>query len=562
MSNSATGAYWPEHLARRFVLPETTLARNLEISALRYPEMPAIHFFGSTLTYKDFLEQVNALAGWLQQKAGLGRGERVLLFMQNAPQWLIAYYAVLRADAVAVPVNPMNRAAELDHFIRDSGASVAFCTQELVQHLLDAPSAGELRQVVTSAYSDYLPEAPVFKLPDWLREPLRAVDGTTAWREALAAGHAPRAPEAGPDDLCALHYTSGSTGLAKGCMHTHRTFMHTAMGISFWHRHVPGTVFLGVSPMYQIAGLLNNVNCSVYSAATVVPMPRWDRDLAVQLIDRYRVNWAGLAPTAVIDLLSKPDLDRYDLTSLRRVSAGGAPMPQEVWRRMHDTLGLPFIEAYGMTEAAGTTHINPIERPKPQCLGVAFFDTESFAIDLETGRPLGPNAQGELVMRGPQFFKGYWNLPEATREAFIEIDGKQYYRSGDIGYVDEEGYFFMTDRLKRMINASGFKVWPAQVETRLYEHEAIREACVVSSPDRYRGETVKALVVLQPEQVGSVTEQQIIDWAKARLPAYKYPRQVEFIDALPKAPTGKILWRELQDRENARASEKRGDQQT
>ncbi|MGE4337504.1 MAG: long-chain-fatty-acid--CoA ligase [Pigmentiphaga sp.] len=544
--------FWPEYLPRHLVTPDTTVYANLEISRQRHGGRTAIGFFGRDISYHELFAATERLAAWLHHEAGLAPGARVALFMQNCPQWLMAYYGVVRANAVVVPVNPMNRADELRKILADSGAEVVICAQELAPVVDAALEGTAVRQRVMACYADYLPDEPVFELPAWLatREP--APSGYVAWCDALAGTHPPPAFVARPDDILSINYTSGSTGRPKGCVHTHRSFLHTTVGLCTWHGHPPGTVFLGVGPMYQVSGLMHGVLSAVYLGGTVVPMPRWDRRLAAQLIEHYRVHFAGMAPTAVGDLVSDPELERYDLASLRRISAGGSTMPDAVWQRVQEKLGLSYIEAYGLTETAATTHINPVHRPKRQCLGIAFFDTLVRVVHPETLQPCAPGEAGELVMSGPQLFQGYWGQPEATADAFFELDGVRYFRSGDIGHVDDEGYFFMTDRLKRMINASGFKVWPAEVETLLYGHPDVQEACVIGTRDPYRGETVKAVVALRAEKRGQVPADDIIAWARERMAAYKYPRVVEFVDALPKSPVGKILWNELQDAENRR----------
>lgn len=530
--------------------PWTTLDVNLDISAQRYPERPAIGFFGRDFPYAELKDLSERFAGWLQKTQGLQPGDRVALYMQNCPQWIIAYYGVLKAGGVVVPINPMNRSKELTTQLVDSGASVIVCMQELAAYALEAAKDTALRAIVSTTYADALPADDLFGLPDWMLTPSAPPHGCVDWNTTLSdSGY--QAGTRQPDDLALLNFTSGSSGAPKGCMHTHQTFMHTVTGLSTWHGHAPGTVFLGVAPMYQVAGLVVGVNCAIYVGGMVVPLPRWDRSLAAKLIQHYQIRFAGIAPSAIIDLLALPDLEKYDLTSLKRVSFGGASMPEAVWRNMQERLGLSFIEAYGLTETAATTHINPVEHPKRQCLGIPYFDTDSIVVDPDTLEPLPIGESGEIVMRGPQIFKGYWNRPEDTAAAFVEIDGKTWFRSGDIGYMDEEGYFFMTDRLKRMINASGFKVWPAEIESVLYGHPGIKEVCVISAQDSYRGETVKALVVLHDHAADQVSEQEIIAWSRERMAAYKYPRIVQFIDSLPKSPVGKVLWRELQDAENA-----------
>jgi fatty-acyl-CoA synthase len=544
-------SYWPRNIPH--ALPEiaTTISANLEVSAARYPNHPAVSFFGQNLTYRELRQQSDAFAGWLQVHAGVREGDRVLLFLQNCPQWLVAYYGILRAGAVVVPINPMSREADVRYYLSDSGATVAVCAQELADTLAVGAKDTEVRHVVVASYSDYLPAQSPFPLPEWVCTPAAAIDGCINWASVINAGYVPMPSPATPDSLAMLGYTSGSTGSPKACMHTHRTFMHNVAGNTVWHGFTSGTIFLGMAPMYQVSGLLISVNCAIFAGGTVVPVLRWDRDLVAQLIAHYRISYAGLAPTAINDLISSPDFERYDLSSVRRMSSGGSTMPEGVWKRLNEELKIPFIEAYGLTETAGTTLINPIERPKPQCLGVPFFGTEVRIMDPADGKLLGPNQPGEILISAPQVFKGYWNKPEATAQAFVEIDGKRFFRTGDIGRYDDEGYFFMTDRLKRMINASGFKVWPAEIETKLYEHPDVLEACVVGTADPYRGETVKAVIVLRPGSIGRVTDADIREWAKRHMAAYKYPRVIEFIDALPKSPVGKILWRELQDKENA-----------
>ncbi len=225
-------------------------------------------------------------------------------------------------------------------------------------------------------------------------------------------------------------------------------------------------------------------------------------------------------------------------------------MPEALARKLEEVIGLPFIEGYGLSETMAPTHINPPQRPKRQCAGIPFFNTDARVIDFETGKAQAPGQVGEIIVHGPQVFQGYWQQPEATAQAFIEHDGKRFFRTGDLGYYDEEGYFFITDRLKRMINCAGFKVWPAEVEAMLYAHPAIQEACVISARDSYRGETVKALVVLRQEHREKVQPADITAWAREKMAAFKVPRLIEFVEQLPKTATGKILWRELQEKEN------------
>jgi fatty-acyl-CoA synthase len=253
----------------------------------------------------------------------------------------------------------------------------------------------------------------------------------------------------------------------------------------------------------------------------------------------------------IIDLFGSPNYRSFDLSSLKYLSGGGAAMPQAVAERLQSEFGLTFAEGYGLTETAAPSHANPPERAKLQCLGMPIFGVDSLVIDPDTCEPLPPGQVGEIVTHGPMVFQGYWKHAQATRSAFIELQGRRYFRTGDLGRMDEEGYFFITDRLKRMINASGYKVWPSEVELLLYRHPAVAEACVIAAKDAYRGETVKAIVVLRSEAQGQTTEADIIAWAHEHMAAYKAPRIVQFMDALPKSGSGKVMWRLLQEKESA-----------
>ncbi len=555
-------AAWPKRLPPTLVIPETTLWFNLEVSARRYPDKAAYVFFGRELSYSELHRQAEALAGWLQAQ-GVRAGDRVLLFMQNCPQFVVAFYAVQRADAVVVPVNPMNRAEEFSHYITDPQARVALTTADLAAIVAEAnasvPAGQRLQQLLVTRLADALPaeipaaEAPAPVLRDWLYADPALPAGAVRWADALAAGHRPGPATARPDDLALLPYTSGPTGLPKGCMHSHRTLMPNVVGGGLWSHSSAESVSLGVVPMFHITGMLYGVLAPVYLGSTVVLMPRWDRELAGRLISSHGVTHWTCIPTMIIDLFGSPNYKSFDLSSLFYLSGGGAAMPHAVAERLQQEFGITFAEGYGLTETAAPSHANPPERAKLQCLGIPLFGTDSRIIDPETLQELPAGETGEIVTRGPMVFKGYWGHPEATRAAFIEIDGKPFFRTGDLGHRDEEGYFFLTDRLKRMINASGFKVWPSEVELLLFKCPLVQEACVIGARDAYRGETVKAVIVLRAEARTTATAQDIIDWARDHMAVYKVPRLVEFVDALPKSGSGKVMWRQLQEREAAAA---------
>jgi fatty-acyl-CoA synthase len=561
--NPAHFSFWPKRLPHSITVPATSLWDNLETSARRYPHKAAMVFFGQVLTYAELQRKAERLAAYLHG-LGVQKGDRVVLSMQNCPQLVIAHFAILRANAVVVPVNPMNRTQELQHYITDPDAKVAITTADLGAELARASDALEpaqrlLHLVVTHFTDAFDPtatggEAPPAAWTDWLltRHPLSALQGgqVHAWDASMQSEGAMPVLDVGPDDLALLPYTSGTTGLPKGCMHPHSTIMHNAVASGLWGNGTSENVTLMVVPMFHITGMVSLMHTNIVCGATMVIMPRWDRELAGRLIARWKVtHWTNI-PTMVIDLMASPQFDQFDLSSLVYIGGGGAAMPQAVAQRLWDQLGLRYVEGYGLTETAAPSHSNPPDAPKQQCLGIPFMGVDARVVDPDTLAQLGVGEQGEILQCGPQIFRGYWKRPDATEAAFVEIDGKRFFRSGDLGHVDEDGYFFLTDRLKRMINASGFKVWPAEVEALMFRHPAVQEACIISTKDSYRGESVKAVVVLRATHTGQVTEQDMIAWCRENMAVYKVPRSVQFVDALPKSGAGKVMWRKLQELES------------
>ncbi len=550
--------YWPEGVPHRLDLPATSLWYNLEVTATRFPDRAAVVFYDSVLTYGELRRRAEAIAGWLQQHCRVTRGDRVLLDFQNSPQFITGYYAILRADAFVVPVNPMLKTDELRHYVGDSGAHVVLTAQDhwpqFAPLMKGAPEAIDtLEHALVGAYADAVTAATDLAIPDFVRAPLAvAADRKVSlWTDVVAEARRPSAALAGPDDWCVMPYTSGTTGKPKGCVHTHRSVMHVLCFGVHWSRASTDTIALGVVPMFHVTGM-QAMNSLIFGGGTNVVLPRWDRRLAAEAIARNRVtNWTCI-PTMVIDLFATPDIDRYDLSSLTYLSGGGAAMPEAVAQKVKNLWGLDFVEGYGLSETIAASHSNPPQRTKKQCLGVPICDTDSRVIDPDTRVELPPGATGEIITHGPGVFQGYWNDPQKTKDAFIEHDGKTFFRTGDLGRIDEDGYFFMVDRLKRMINASGFKVWPAEVEAMLYRHPLVQEACIIGTYDAYRGETVKALIVTRSDARTDETANAIVEWAREHMAAYKIPRVIEFVDALPKSGTGKVMWRALQEAENAR----------
>ena len=561
-------AHWPPGVPATLDLPDETLWAAFERRAVAEPDAAALDFLGRTFTWRELHTGALRLAAALQGM-GVQAGDRVLLFMQNSPAYVIGFHAVLRAGAVVVPVNPMNKADELVHYVSDAGAPVAIASADIAGELLAAADrqadAPVLRHLIVVDWADVLPavDSGIKLWPDawkhWLLAPvptLRAASVTLhAWRELLA-----RAAEPGPvsvrrGDLALLPYTSGTTGVAKGCMHTHATLMHNVVAAGPWLDMRAGDVVLVVTPMFHITGLVMGLLASVFHGCRLVLLPRWDRAMAARAIQAQCVtHWPNI-PTMVIDLLALPGIDTVDLSSLRYIGGGGAAMPEAVATQLQQRLGLTYVEGYGLTETAAPTHCNPRHAARRHCLGIPYIGTRARVVNPETLEALPTGEVGEILVSGPQVFQGYWRQPQATAAAFVEQDGRRWFRTGDLGRVDADGYFYMADRLKRMINASGFKVWPAEVEAHLHQHPAVQEACVIAVRDPYRGESVKAVIVPRESHRAGLRPEDVIAWAREHMAAYKVPRCVELADSLPRSASGKVLWRALQNEEDQKNPE-------
>lgn len=548
--------YWPKGLPRTLHMPKTSLFYNLEVSAVRYPDKPAIVFYDSILSYGELYRQVTALAGYLQHECGVRPGDRVALYSQNCPQFIIGYYAILRAQAVVVPVNPMNLSDEVRYCLTNSGARTALVAQELLDKVQPALDSGELDRVIVHAYSDYLTEQTDLTLPPALTAPrsIQPGDSVVDWKQALESDLAPREFAGKSEDLSVIGYTSGTTGFPKGCVHSHSTVMAAVAASAVWRGGSAAFPALAIAPLFHFLGMQGGMNGPIFNGATCVLMQRWDRDVALKLIERYQVSLWSAPPSMIVDFFSNPDLPNHDVSCLSKLMGGGAAMPEAIANKLSQEFNIIFNEAYGLSETAAFILGNPLERGKKQCLGIASFGVDARIVDPGTLKELPQGETGEIILHGPQVMLEYWRNPEATAATFLERDGKRFLRTGDLGYVDEEGYFFMVDRLKRMINASGFKVWPAEVENILYGHPDIHEACIIGVPDARRGETARALVVLKPSALTNLTEDDIISWCKEHMAAYKVPTEVSILDELPKSGTGKIMWRQLQEQAQSEES--------
>jgi long-chain acyl-CoA synthetase len=517
-------------------------------SVSRNPDGDIIRYFGGRITARELDELSDAFAVAL---AGLGvrAGDRVALYVQNVPQFVIAMLATWKAGGIAVPVNPMNRARELDAVLRDSGARVLVCLEGLYRDVARAViEDGSLdTAVVTTSELDYLAHADqrVFAGIERIDHP--GAHDLAALIEQHR-GQSPPDVTFGPDDTAFLTYTSGTTGPPKGAMNTHGNVVFNSQAYRQWCGLGPDDVILGVAPLFHITGLIAGVTTSLLLGAPLVLAYRFEPSAMLDTIRDERATFTVGSITVFIALMNAPDAQREALASLTRIWSGGAPIPPSTVKAFQAQFGQYIHNIYGLTETTSPSHGVPYDATAPVddasgalSVGVPVFNTVVRIVG-DDGQDLPVGEVGEIVTSGPMVVPGYWNKPEETAHA---LPGGALH-TGDVGYMDATGWFYIVDRKKDQINAGGYKVWPREVEDVLYQHEAVREAAVVGVPDAYRGETVKAYVSLRPGQ--TATAEELIAFCRQQMAAYKYPRQVEFLDELPKTVSGKLLRRELRDR--------------
>jgi long-chain acyl-CoA synthetase len=515
-------------------------------AVVRAPEQALIHYFDTTLTVDDVDRASDALACALQE-LGVARGDRVGLYLQNVPQFVIGMVAIWKLGAITVSINPMNRERELAVLLADSGTTALICLEDLYRDVVSRLDAPDLQVVVTTSELAFAADQghPMFDGVVRQRH-----SGTHDFLDLVRRyeGCRPPAIELSADDVAFLTYTSGTTGPPKGAMNTHGNVVFNAQTYRDWVGLGSDDVVLGIAPLFHITGLVAHV-----AVCLLVPMPlvlafRFDAPLMLELIERYGATFTTGSITAFLALMNDPSAAGRDVSSLTKVYSGGQPVPAATVATFEERFG-PYIHiAYGLTETTSPSHLVPFGTRAPIdptngsiSVGVPVFNTVACAFD-DRGNELPPGEVGEIVIGGPQVIPGYWEKPEESAAALP--DGML--RTGDVGYVSPEGWFFVVDRKKDLINASGYKVWPREVEDVLYEHALVREAAVIGIPDAYRGETVKAYVSLIDG--ASVTPDELVEFCRQRLAAYKYPRDVEIIDEIPKNLSGKTLRRALRDR--------------
>jgi long-chain acyl-CoA synthetase len=513
---------YPDWVPAQLDLPVSSALAFFTAAARGRPDAPAIHYFEETTTFAELDRDSSAFAAALADR-GVVRGDRVAVFLQNVSEFPLAMIAAWKLGAAVVPLNPMLKAQEVAYQLADSGARAIVA--------LDS-----LEPVVSAARAEYA---------------IETVITTTELGELLDRFRGEEVPDPGlgADEVAFLTYTSGTTGRPKGAMNTHGNVAFNSESYRTWLRLDGDDVVLGMAPLFHITGLIGHLTLAMLAGIPVVLFHRFDAGEALRLAERWGATFTIASITAFLALMDHPDAAHRDLSRLRKVCSGGAPVAPATVERWQRLTGSYIHNFYGLTETTSPSHAVPLGARAPVdpdssalSVGLPLPSTEVKIVDLETLEELPPGGVGELWTRGPQVVPGYWRRPDATAETFT--DG--FLHTGDVGKMDADGWFYIVDRAKDMINASGFKVWPREVEDALYQHPAVREAAVVGVPDAYRGETVRAFVSLKTGMTAD--PEQIIRFCRERMAVYKAPRQVEIVPEVPKNASGKFLRRVLRER--------------
>ena len=538
--------------AREFMeYEEICLPDILDRTAQQFPENNALVFQGYSLKYKGLKEMVDRFATCLTD-FGIKKGDAVAILLPNLIPCVVAYYAIMKLGAIAVMNNPLYTDPELEHQFNDSSSKVLVTLDLLGNRMIDLRPRTKIKQIIYTSIGDYLPFPKNLLFPLVAKKKKLAADVKSApdvykWKDCIAK-YTPNPPavEIGFEDVAMYQYTGGTTGVSKGVMLTHSNLSKQVQQLDEWFpEDVLGRgkeITLGALPFFHVFGLSTVMNLSIYMGWSDVLVPRPQPEPLLEAIRKSRPTFAPLVPTMYVGMLNHPDLKKTDMTCLKGAFSGSAPLPLEVIRDFEGATGAVIVEGYGLTETTPVTHINPFAggARKVGSIGVPISDTECRIVDLEEGikdMPLGE--PGELIIKGPQVMKGYWNMPDETANTIR--DGWCY--TGDIATMDEDGYFYIVDRKKDMIISGGFNIYPRDVDEVFYENSKVQEACSIGIPDPKRGENIKVFVVLKEGE--TATEEEMIEFCKSRLAKYKLPTEIEFRDELPKSNVGKILRKEL-----------------
>ncbi|MDA1477540.1 AMP-binding protein [Bacillus changyiensis] len=549
--------HYPEQIPHELQFEDQTLHSVLQQSAQQFSEKTAIHFLGKKRTYQQVYEEALKIADYLLS-LGLKKGDRVSIMLPNCPQAVIAYYGVLFAGGIVVQTNPLYKERELEHLLKDSGADILITLDNLYPVASKMKALTNLKHTIVTSIKDYLPFPKnmfypfVQKKQEQFSIEITENESTHFFRTIMKRPipNGPPHIEVDPfHDIAVLQYTGGTTGTPKAVMLSHCNILANIKQCVTWSYKLKKgkEKVLGLIPFFHVYGMMAIINLTISQGYEMILLPRFDTQTVLKTIDKEKPTIFPGVPTIYIALLNHPDIKQYDLSSIKSCLCGSAPLPVEVKQQFEKVTGGKLVEGFGLSEASPVTHSNLIwGLNKPGSIGCPWPGTEAAIYSEETGGFLEPYERGEIVVKGPQVMKGYWNNPEET--AAVLRDGWLF--TGDIGYMDKDGFFYIVDRKKDMIIAGGYNIYPREIEEILYEHEAIQEAVVIGVPDEYRGETVKAFVVLKDHV--TITEKELDEYAGSRLAPYKVPKIYEFRDELPKTAVGKILRRALVDEEKAK----------
>ena len=535
---------------------ELPVIQALYKSARDHPTNTALIFEGYRVTYAKLVDMVERLATALVSM-GVKKGDRVALLLPNTIHCVVGYYAIHRANAIVVSNNPLYSDRELEHQLNDSGSKVLIALDLLANRMIDLRPKTPVKQIITCGIGDYLPFPknilfPLVAKKKGLKAEVKKAEDVFTFKEILAK-YPPNPPELdiGWEDVACLQYTGGTTGVSKGVMLTHKNLSCNVQQIEAWFPEfkptAPEEVHMGMLPFFHSFGMTCAMNFPVWCGASIVLIPRPEPKALLEAVKKYKVTFFASVPTMYVGMINHPDLPKYDLSSIKGCFSGSAPLPVEVIEKFENLTGAAICEGFGLTESTPVTHINPFGEGAtriPGSIGLPVSDTECKIVDQDKGTKVMPVGEpGELIIKGPQIMKGYWNMEDETKNTLR--DGWLY--TGDIATMDDNGYFYIVDRKKDMIIASGYNIFPREIDEVLYKHPKIKEACTIGVPDEYRGETVKVFVVLKDGE--TATEEEIIEYCRENLAKYKVPRLVEFRDDLPKSAIGKVLRKELRKQE-------------
>lgn len=550
MSNKPWHDMYPAEIPPSLSYEEKPLQSYLKESAREFPDKVSIHFMGKDVTFKEVYESSLKFAAYLKD-LGIKKGDRVAIMLPNIPAGVISFFGILMAGGTVVQTNPTYTERELEYQMNDSGAKAIVTMDLLFPRVSNVAPSTDIEHIIVTAIKDYLPFPKNLIYPFIQKKEYGIVvnvehSGNHHLLKEILKSRVPEElniPVDIENDLALLQYTGGTTGFPKGVMLTHRNLLANAKMSEAWlYKSKRGQEsILGILPFFHVYGMTTVMISSILQAHKMILLPKFDPTTTLKTIQKQRPTMFPGAPTIYIGLLNHPDLAKYDLSSIEACVSGSAPLPVEIQERFEKVTGGKLVEGYGLSETSPVTHSNFVwDEPRVKgSIGVPWPDTDAAILSLETWEPLPPNEIGEIAIKGPQVMKGYWNRPEETDQTFKN----GWLLTGDLGYIDEKGFFYVVDRKKDTIIAGGFNIYPREIEEVLYEHEAVQELVVAGVPDPYRGETVKAYIVLK--EGATVTEEELNEFARKHLASYKVPRLYEFRDELPKTTVGKILRRAL-----------------